>query len=80
MLILGAIVDQQQQAGRGQALHQAVEQGLRFGVDPVQVFEYQQQRLFLTFAQQQVFEGGERALAPLRGLQLAKRAVLRQGL
>ena len=35
MLILGAVVDQQQEPGRGQALHQAVELGLGLGIDPV---------------------------------------------
>ena len=31
------LADEQQQPGVGQALHQAVEQGLRLGVEPVQV-------------------------------------------
>ena len=79
VLVLRAIVDQQQQAGRGQALDQAVEQGLRLGVDPVQVFKDQQQRLHLAFAQQHALEAVERALAPLRRIELQKRAVLRQG-
>jgi hypothetical protein len=39
--IFGAIVDQQQQAGHGQALDQAVKQGLRLGVDPVEILEDQ---------------------------------------
>ena len=41
---LGAIVNQQQQRA-GQALNQAVEEGLRLGIDPVQVFEDEQQGL-----------------------------------
>ena len=43
VLVLGAIVNQQQQTSRGQALNQAVEEGLRLGIDPVQVFEDEQQ-------------------------------------
>jgi hypothetical protein len=37
MLVLGPVVDQQKEPGRGQTLDQAVEQGLRLGIDPVQV-------------------------------------------
>jgi hypothetical protein len=65
VLILWTIVDQEQQVGRGQALDQTVEEGLRLGIDPVQVFADQQQRLPLTFAQQHALEGLERALAAL---------------
>ena len=72
VLILGPVVDQQQEPGRGQALHQAVEQGLRLGINPVQVFKHQQQRLHLAFAQQQALEGVERALAALRGVERAE--------
>jgi hypothetical protein len=39
VLVLGAIVDQQEQAGGGQALHQTIEARLGLGVDPVQVLE-----------------------------------------
>ena len=42
VLVLRAVVDQQQQAGGGQALHQAIEQLLRLGIDPVQVLKHQQ--------------------------------------
>ena len=70
VLVLRAIVDQQQQAGRGQALDQAVEQGLRLGVDPVQILKDQQQRLHLAFAQQHALEGLEGALAALRRIEL----------
>ena len=69
VLVLRPIVDQQQQAGRGQALDQAVEQGLRLGIDPVQILEHQEQRLHLAFAQQHALEPVERALAALRRIQ-----------
>ena len=51
VLVLGAVVDQQEQAGGWQALHQAIEERLGLRIDPVQVLEHQQERLFLTLAQ-----------------------------
>ena len=39
MLVLGAIVDQQEDPSGRQALDQAVQQRLRLGIDPVQVLE-----------------------------------------
>jgi hypothetical protein len=45
----------------------------------VQVLEDQQERLLLTLAQQHAFEGIERALAALGGIELHKRAVFGQG-
>ena len=69
VLVLGAVVDQQQQPGGGQALDQAVEQRLGLGIDPVQVLEDEEQRLHLAFAQQQALEGLQGALAALRGIE-----------
>src|SRR5262249_39392636 len=78
VLILRTIVDQKQQVSRGQALDQTVEEGLRLGINPVQVFADQQQWLPLTFAQQHALEGIERALAALRGVELQERALRRE--
>ena len=78
VLVLGAVVDQQQQAGRWQALDEAVEQGLGLGIDPVQILEDQQQRLHLALAQQHALERLERALAALWGLERAEGAVVGQ--
>ena len=75
VLILGAVVDQEQEAGGGQALDQAVEQGLGLGVDPVQVFEDQQQRLHLALAQQHPLERLQRALAALRRIELLRKGL-----
>ena len=50
VLVLRAVVDEQEQAGGGQALDQAVEDRLGLGVDPVQVLEDQEQRLYLALA------------------------------
>ena len=78
VLILGAVVDQEQQAGRGQALDQTVEQGLRLGIDPVQILANQEQPLLLALAEEHPFEGVERALASLWGIELEEGLVLRQ--
>ena len=69
MLILGAVVDQQEQAGGGQALHQAIEERLGLGVDPVEVLEDQQEGLHLALPQEQAFEGVQGALAALRRIE-----------
>lgn len=66
VLVLGAVVDQQEQPGGGQALHQAVQERLGLGVNPVQILKHQAQRLHLTFAQQQVLDGLDGAAAALR--------------
>jgi hypothetical protein len=50
MLILRTVVDQQQELRGRQALDEAVEQGLRLGINPMQVLEYYQQRLHLALA------------------------------
>ena len=79
VLILRAVVDQEQEPGGRQALDQAIEQGLRLGIDPVQIFEHQQQRLHLAFAQQQALERLQGAPPPLRGVERQERTVVRQG-
>ena len=63
------VVDEQEHAGRGQARHQRVEEGLRLGVDPVQVLERHEERLDLALAEQEALDGFQRALAALARLQ-----------
>ena len=75
VLILGAIVDEQQEARRRKAVDEAVEEGLRLGVDPVEVLEHRQQRPDLALPQQQALQGVERALPSLGGIEGWKRAV-----
>jgi hypothetical protein len=41
VLILGAVINQQQHPGGRQAVDQRIEHGLRLAIDPVQVFEDQ---------------------------------------
>lgn len=69
VLILRAVVDEQQETGGGQALHQTIEQGLGLGVDPVQILEDEQQGLELTLPQEQAFEGVQGTLAALRWIE-----------
>ena len=76
MLVLGAVVHQEQEAGGAQALHEAVEQGLGLAVDPVQVLEDHQQRLHLALAQQQPLDRVEGALAALRRVEVLPGRVL----
>jgi hypothetical protein len=68
VLVLGAVVDEQEHAGGGQAVDQAVEDRLRLGVDPVQVLEDQEQRLHLALAQQLALDGLESALTAKRAI------------
>jgi hypothetical protein len=42
--VLRSVVDEKQDARRRQALHQAVERGLRLGIDPVEILENHQKR------------------------------------
>ena len=53
VLILRPVVHQEQEPGGRQALDQPIEQRLGLGVDPVQVFEDDQQRLHLALPQQE---------------------------
>ena len=65
MLVLGTIVHEQQQARRAKAVDEAIEKRLGLAVDPVQVFEHDEEWLHLALAQQQALDGVERALAAL---------------
>ena len=76
VLVLGPVVDQQQDARRREALHQAVEKRLGLGVDPVQVLEDHQERLDLALPQQQPLEGVEGALPALGRVERLPRGVV----
>jgi hypothetical protein len=65
VLVLRAIVDQEGQAGGRQALDEAVEAGLRLAIEPVQVFDDDEQWLPLAGPQQQPRERLQDALAAL---------------
>ena len=65
VLVLGPVVHEEQQAGRAQALDEAVEEGLSLAVDPVEILDDQEEGLLSRFSQQQPPHGVERALATL---------------
>ena len=69
VLILGSVVHQEQETRGREALHQAVQEGLRFSIDPVQVLEHDQEWLDLALPQEQPLYAFERPLAALRGFQ-----------
>ena len=82
LLIFGTVVDEEHNAGRRQAVDQAVQERLRLGVDPVQVLDDQEQGLHLTRPQQQALAGIQGALAALgriKGLPVAYRQLGRPG-
>src|SRR5262245_38039629 len=80
MLVLRTVIDQEQDANRGQALDEAVQQRLGFAVNPVQVLKNQEHRLCLTFPQEHARQRLERALTALRRIELEKRMVLGEDL
>jgi hypothetical protein len=69
VLVLGAVVDKEQEARCGQALDEAIEQGLRLAVDPVQVLEDDDQGLDLALAQEQALDRVEGLVAPLERIE-----------
>ena len=75
VLVLRAVVDQQQQRAVGRLSTRLSSRACVSVVDPVQVLEDQQQRLHLAFAQQHALERLERALAALRWVEGLQRAV-----
>ena len=78
MLVLGPVVDEQEEPRRRQALDETVQQGLRLGIDPVQVLDDQTQGLRDARGQDHLPEGLVRPLAPQRRIDRAERVVGRQ--
>ena len=78
MLIFGTVIDQQQELGSGETFDQTVEKCLGLGIDPMQVFKHQHQRLYFTLTQQNPFESLQGPLASLGRIELEKRTVLRK--
>src|SRR5262249_11551335 len=76
MLVLGPVVGQEEQLSRWQALDQAVEQSLRFGVDPLQVFDEQQERLNPALVQQETLDRVLGQPALLRWIEISPRRII----
>lgn len=66
VLVLKTVGHEQQQAGRRQAVDERVEEGLRLTVDPVKVFEDQEEWLLPRFTQEQQTELPLRTSQPCR--------------
>ena len=71
--ILGAVVDQQQNARIGERVGEQVQPGLGFAVNPMEVFEHDDQRLVEALAQHDSFERFLRAPPPRLHVHLRKR-------
>jgi hypothetical protein len=74
--VLRAVIDEVQDADGRQALDQAVQNGLRLGVDPVEVLEHDQQGLKLALAQEKPPQGVDGALPPRGWVQGLPPAIL----
>ena len=57
VLVLGPVVDEEQEPRRRQAFDEAVQQRLGLGVDPVEVLEHEQHRLHLALAHDDALHG-----------------------
>jgi hypothetical protein len=68
VLVVRAIGDQEQEAGRRQALDEGVEARLRLGIQPVEVFDDHEQGVRLAGTEHELLDGLERLLAALRGI------------
>src|SRR4030095_12192618 len=73
MPILRPVIDEQQDARRGNTLAQDIQKPLRLGVNPVQVFKNQDERLIQTLAQHKLLYGLKRPPAPDLGVHLLQR-------
>jgi hypothetical protein len=71
MLVLGPVVNEKEYPRGGEAIDQAVEKGLGFGIAPVKILEDKQKGLNLTLPQQQTFDGVEHPLTPLRRIEVS---------
>src|SRR5713226_361996 len=66
MLVLGPVVDEKEDPGRWQALDQAIQECLRLRVDPVEIFEEDEERLHLALPEQEALDPVQSPLPALR--------------
>ena len=69
MLVLGPVVDEEQNASPLQALHEIVQHGLGLGVHPVEILEHDHERLHVALSEQKMPQALERPLPTFRRLQ-----------
>ena len=69
MLVLGAVVDEEQKTSTRQALHEAIQHGLALGVDPVKILEHDHERLHAALSEQEMPHAVECPLPTFRGFQ-----------
>ena len=67
--VVRPVRDDKEHAGRREALDHAVEERLGFGIDPVKVFDNQQERLCLALPQDEALDRVEGTLAALGGIE-----------
>jgi len=60
VMVLGPVGHQEQKPRGGKAIDETVEDGLRLGVDPVEILEHQEKRLDLALAEEEALDGVER--------------------
>src|SRR5262249_34082217 len=77
MLILGAIVDQEAEPGRREALDEAIQKRLGLGIEPLEVLEHDEQGLGLSFPEHEPPDRLEGALAPLGRIESLPGVVVR---
>ena len=76
MLVLRPVVDQEKKSCGRQAFDQAVQERLRFGIDPVQILEDHEQGLHLALAEQEALDGVEGPPAALRRIEALPLGIL----
>ena len=69
MPVLRPVVDEEKKSCGRQALDQAVQECLRFGIDPVEVLEDHEQGLQLALAEREALDGVEGPLPALRRIE-----------
>src|SRR5882724_9072630 len=75
MLVLRAVVDEEQKTSTRQPLHEAIQHGLALGVDPVEILDHDHERLHAALSEQEMPHAVERLLPAFRGVQSLPRLV-----
>src|SRR5215467_7933295 len=65
VLVFGTVGDEEEEASRGETHHEAVQEGLRLRVDPLQIFEHEEQWTSHALSKHKPLHPVEGALAAL---------------